>query len=105
MLLEEWITRLKYTHPTNRVRLVEWIEDNIVRLKRVNNKFMCTIYSWLDNIVVGYITKFAVDTSKYYCVIEEEFLKVQRGRYISLLYTLIKISLHDKGVLTMESDS
>ena len=104
-LLQEWITRLKDTHPMNRVRSVEWIEENIARLKRVTNKFMHTVYFWLDNIVVWYITEFGVDTSKSYSVAEKFFLKGPRGRYIRLLYTSIKILLHDKGVLTMELDN
>jgi hypothetical protein len=105
MLLQEWITWLKDTHPKNRVRSVEWTEESIARLKRVNNKFTCAVDFWLDNIVVGYITEFAVDTSKSYSVAEKEFLKGPRGRYIRSLYTSIKRLLHDKGVLTMESDN
>jgi hypothetical protein len=96
---------LKDNHPKNRFRYVGWTEENIVRLKRVNNKFMHVVNLWLDNIVMGYIFEFLVDTSKYYSVEEKDFLKGPRGRYIRSLYTSIKILLHDKGVLTMESDS
>jgi hypothetical protein len=71
----------------------------------VNNKFTHAVDFWLDNIVVGYITEFAVDTSKSYSVEENDFLKGPRGRYIRSLYTSIKRLLHDKGVLTMESDN
>ena len=84
---------------------MEWTKENITRLKRVNNKFMHIVEFRLDNIVVGYITEFAVDTSKSYNIVEKEFLKGPRGRYIRLLYTSIKILLHDKWVLTMESDN
>jgi hypothetical protein len=76
-----------------------------VQLKRVNNKFTCVIYFCLDNIVVGYITEFAVDTLKYYNVVEKGFLKGPMIRYIRSLYTSIKRLLHDKGVLTMESNN
>jgi hypothetical protein len=58
MPFQEWITQLKHTHLTNRVRSVEWMEENIARLKRVNTKFMCAVDFCLNNIVVGYITKF-----------------------------------------------
>jgi hypothetical protein len=68
---QKWITCLKDTHPKNRVRSVEWTKENIARLKRVNNKFMHAIYFWLDNIVVGYITKFVVDTSNAYSVVDK----------------------------------
>jgi hypothetical protein len=30
---------------------------------------------WLDNIVAGFITEFAVDTAQYYNAVEKEFLK------------------------------
>jgi hypothetical protein len=71
----------------------------------VNKKFTRIVDLWLDNIAVGYITKFAIDTSNYYNVAEKEFLKGPRGRYIRSFYTSIKILLHDKRVLTMESNN
>jgi hypothetical protein len=66
---------------------------------------MCAVDFWLDNITAGFITEFAVDTMKSYTVAEKDFLKGPRGRYIRSLYTSIKILLHDKGVMTMESDN
>jgi hypothetical protein len=104
-LLQEWILRLKDTHPTNQIRPVVWTAENIVRLERVNNKFTCIVDFWLDNITAGFITEFAVDTTKSYTAVEKYFLKGPRGRYIRSLYTSIKILLHDKGVMTMESDN
>ena len=77
----------------------------IEHLKQVNNKFMCAVDFWLDNIVVGFITKFAVDILKSYNTTDHEFLKGPRGRYIRSLYTSIKILLYDNGVITMESDN
>jgi hypothetical protein len=69
-LFQECITRLEDTHPMNRVRSMEWTEESIMRLKRVNNKFSHAVDFWLDNIVAGYITEFAIDTSKYYSVMK-----------------------------------
>jgi hypothetical protein len=97
--------RLKDTHLTNQIRPVEWTAENIARLERVNNKFMCAVDFWLDNITVGFITEFAVDTVKSYTVTEKDFLKGPRDRYIRSLYTSIKILLDDKGVMTMESNN
>ena len=34
--------------------------------ERVNKKFTCVVDFWLDNITVGFITEFAVDTMKQY---------------------------------------
>jgi hypothetical protein len=76
-----------------------------VWIQGVNNKFTCIVDFWLDNIVVGFITEFAVDTAKSYTTVEKEFLKGPRGRYIRSLYTSINILLHDKGVMTMKSDN
>jgi hypothetical protein len=42
---------------------------------------------------------------KSYTIAENDFLKGPRGRYIRNLYTSIKILLHDKGVIIMESDN
>jgi len=78
---------------------------DIAQLQQVNNKFMCTVDFWLDIIVVGFVTKFVVDTANSYSAVEKEFLKGPRGRYIISLYTSIKILLYKKGVLTMEEDN
>jgi hypothetical protein len=104
-LLQEWLLRLKYNHPTNRIRQLEWNPVEIVQLQQVNNKFMRAVDFWLDNIVAGFITEFAVDTVKSYSATEKDFLKGPRGRYIRSLYTSINILLYNNGVMTMESDN
>jgi hypothetical protein len=104
-VLQEWILRLKDNHPTNWIRQLEWNPMEIVQLQQVDNKFMRAVDFWLDNIVAGFITKFAVDTMKSYSATEKEFLKGPRGRYIILLYTSIKMLLYNKGVMTMASDN
>jgi hypothetical protein len=80
MLLGQWITWLKYTHPKNRFRSMEWTKNIIKQLKRVNKKFTRSIDFWLDIIVVGYITEFAIDTLNYYSVEEEYFPKGPMGK-------------------------
>jgi hypothetical protein len=61
-----------------------------------------TIDFWLDNIVVGFITEFAVDTVKSCTAEERDFIKGPRGMYMRSLYTSIKILLYDNGVITMD---
>jgi hypothetical protein len=77
----------------------------IAQLQQVDNKFMGAIDFRLDNIVVGFIIKFAVDIMKYYTAVEKDFLKGPRGRYIRSLYTSIKILLYNNDVMTMESNN
>jgi hypothetical protein len=87
----------------NWIRHIELHLVDIAQLQRVNNKFTRTIYFWLDNIIIGFITEFAIDTTKLYIVAEKDFMKGTIGRYIRSLYTSIKILLYEKGVMTMES--
>jgi hypothetical protein len=104
-VLQEWISRLKDNHPTNWIRQLEWNPVDITQLQQVDNKFTRAVDFWLDNIVARFITKFVVDTTKYYNTEEKEFLKGPRGRYIISLYTSIKILLYNKGVMTMASNN
>jgi hypothetical protein len=77
----------------------------IVQLQQVDNKFMRAVYFWLDIIVAGFITEFAVDTVKSYNATEQKFLKGPRDRNIISLYSSINISLYNKGVMIMASDN
>jgi hypothetical protein len=99
------LLRLNDTYLTNHIRLVVWTTKNIARLERVNNKFTRAVYFLLDNITTGFTTKFAVFIENSYTTAEHNFLRGPKGRYTRSLYTSIKILLHDKGVMTMESDS
>jgi hypothetical protein len=77
-VLQEWILRLKDNHPTNWIRQLEWNPVEIAQLQQVDNKFMRVVDFWLDNIIAGFITKFAVDTAESYSVAEKYFLKAPR---------------------------
>jgi hypothetical protein len=77
----------------------------IVELQQVNNKFTHAVDFWLDNIVVGFITEFAVDITNSYTAEEQYFIKGPIGRYIRSLYTSIEILLYENGVIAMESNS
>jgi hypothetical protein len=93
--------RLEENHPMNQFRQPKWNLMEIIQLQHVNNKFTCAVYFWLDNIFVGSITNFVVDTVKSYTAKKKYFLKGPKGRYIISLYTSIKILLYEKGVMTM----
>ena len=67
--------RLKYNHAMNWIRQLEWTSVQIAQLQHVNNKFTYTVDFWLDNIVAGFITEFAVDTANSYSAVEQEFLR------------------------------
>jgi hypothetical protein len=96
-VLQEWIKRLKYNHLTNQIRQLEWNPEEIVQLQRVDNKFTHAVGFWLDIIVAGFITEFAVDTTKSYNAAEQDFFKGPRvgisDRYILILryYFITKV--------------
>jgi hypothetical protein len=64
--VQEWILRLKDNHATNQLRQLDWTPVQVEQLHQVNNKFTCVVDFWLDSIVAGFITEFAVDTAKSY---------------------------------------
>jgi len=90
---------------TNQIHHLDWTLVQIEKLQQVNNKFTRIVDFWLDSIVVGFITEFAIDTPKSYNAAKQEFLHGTRGRYIRSLYTSIKILLYNKGVMMMDSDN
>jgi hypothetical protein len=57
----------------------------IALLQQFNNKFMQTLYFWLDNIIACFINEFAVDTAKSNTAANQDFLKGPRGRLIQIL--------------------
>ena len=56
---------------------------------------------WLDGIIGGFVTEFAVDTSVSYNKAECCFFKGSRGKYLKLLNTWIKILLCEKRVMQL----
>jgi hypothetical protein len=59
---------------------------------------------WLDSILGGYITKFAVDCIQSYNIAERDFFKGPCGRLLKSLVMGIKMLLCDKNVMIMEYD-
>jgi hypothetical protein len=51
--------RLKYNHPTNQIRQIEWDPVEIAELQQLDNKFMHTVYFWVDSVVTRFIIEFA----------------------------------------------
>ena len=102
IILYEWIARLTYKktnfqggEPTS------WTPKLIQEMQGTDNKASHTIEVWLDSILEGYITEFAVDTNKYYSEVEREFFNRPIGRLLRLLQLSIKILVCKKGILKM----
>ena len=59
---------------------------------------------WLDNILEGYITEFAVDTNKSFSEAEREFFNGPRGRYLLSMQLSIKHIFYEKGIRKMDQE-
>jgi len=56
---------------------------------------------WLDQIIVGLITEFVVDTSISYSETERCFLKGPRGKNVKSLNSWIKMLLCEKRIMQL----
>ena len=65
-------------------------------MKNISNPISRAVYFWVDNILEGYITEFAVDTITSYSEAERKFFQGIRERYLSSLKMWIKMLVCEK---------
>ena len=66
------------------------------RLEATEDKIAHIVDHWLDRVLGGFITEFAIDTTVSYSEAERGFLQVPWGKYIKSLNTYIKMLLCEK---------
>jgi hypothetical protein len=81
-----------------------WTPELVRQLNSVSNPTTREIDFWLDSVLGGYVTEFAVDCIQSYNVVEREFFKGPHGRFLKSLNTWIKMLLCEKHVMIMKSD-
>ena len=81
-----------------------WTPELIQELQETNNKASQVFEAWLDNILEGYITEFAVETNKSFSEAEREFFNGSRGRLLLSLQLSIKQLVCEKGILKMDQE-
>ena len=79
IILYEWLVKFAYKkknfqggEPTS------WTLELIQELQETDNKASQAVEVWLDSILEGYITKFAVDTNNSFSEAEREFFRTKR---------------------------
>ena len=78
--------------------------DQLVQeVTSVSNAVSGAVDFWVDSILQGYITEFAVDTITSYSEAERNFFQGQRRRYLLSISTWIKILAYEKGILHLDS--
>jgi len=98
--LYEWIVRL--ADGQGRYKLdqpIVWTLELVCKLEASEDKIARAVDHWLDRIIGGFITEFAIDTTVSYSEAERCFLKGLRGKYINSLNTWIKMLLCEKRVM------
>ena len=105
VLLQEWLAN--FTNKKTNFQggqSTSWTLELIQELQETNNKASRAIEVWLDSILEGYITEFAVDTNKSFSEAESEFFSEPRGRFLLSLQLSIKQLVCEKGILKMDQE-
>ena len=104
IVLHEWLSRLA-TQQTNfqRREAVEWSAQLIHELTSVSNPISRAADFWVDNILQGYITEFAVETITSYSEAKIIFFQGPRRRYLLSISTWIKMLFYEKVILQLSS--
>ena len=68
-----------------------WTPKLIQELQEIDNTASGAFEVWLDIILEGYITEFAVDTTKSYSEAERELFNGPRGRFLLSFQLSIKM--------------
>ena len=82
-------------------RAIVLTPELVHRLEVSEDKIMRTVDHWLDWIIGGFITEFAVDTLVSYSEAKRCFLKGPQGKYIKSLNTWIKMLLCEKRIMQL----
>ena len=102
--LYAWLSRLaENTTFSPRLRPTEWTPEVIQRLERTYNHISCAVDYWLNSLLDGFVTEFAVDTLKSCSEAKRYFFKGYRGKYLKSPSLSIKMLLCEKGKLRIDA--
>ena len=92
ILLHKWLSILA-TRKTNfqRREAVEWSDQLVHEITSVSNTISRDVDFWVDSILQGYITKFAVEAITSYNEAERNFFQGSRRGYLLSISTWIKM--------------
>jgi hypothetical protein len=94
IILTEWLERIVENVGRYRVEaLRNWTPELIRQLNTISNKVSRAIDFWLNSVLGGYITEFAIDCTQSYSVIEREFFK---GLHVKIFERIVYL---DKNVV------
>ena len=80
---------------------IVWTLELVWRLEASVEKIAHIIDHWLDCIIGGFVTEFAVNTFIIYSEEERHFLKGPQGKYVNSLNTWIEMISCKKWVMQL----
>ena len=76
----------------------------IQELQEIDNKALRVVQVWLDSILEGYTTEFAIDMNNSFSESEREFFNGPQGIFLLLLQLSIKQLVCEKGIMKMDQE-
>ena len=87
----------------HRRETIEWSAQLICEITRVINPISRVVDFWVDSILQGYISEFAVEMITSYSEVERNFFQGPQRRYLLSISTWIKMLVYEKGILQLSS--
>ena len=82
---------------------MEWTLEVMQRLKKIDNSISRVVDFWINSLLEGFVTEFAVDMLKAYSEEDRLFFKGYCGKYLNSLNLWIKMLLCEQGVLRLDA--
>ena len=83
--------------------MAEWSDQLIYDITSVSNPISRAVDFWVNSILQGYITEFAVEMITSYIEAEIIFFQGPLRRYLLSISTWIKMLVYEKGILQLSS--
>ena len=103
-MVQEWLSILETRQKKfERREAVEWSHQLVREITSVSNTIFRDVDIWVDSILQGYITEFAIEMITSYSEAGRIFFRGSRRRYLLSISTWIKMLVYEKGILQLSS--
>ena len=79
--------------------ITKWTLKLVQQLEKSSNKIIHLVDHWIDSVLGGFVTEFAIDQFVSYSEVERRFFKGLRGKFLHSLKLWIKMILCEQGTL------
>ena len=76
IILQEWLANLvEFQTCWKDERVTHWTPEQLAQLEQTDNTITWTVDHWVDSVLGGFVTEFAIDQSVSYSEAERRFFK------------------------------